>query len=288
MDMGREVQPVAASGADAGAFSPSGRRARACSGVTTRLILSYIERNYGQETLARMLAYAELSDREAELRDEGTWFSFDTKIALWEAAEHVTGDPKVAEHAGRSALDLNVANALKRGLRALGSPEFVFRNVVRANSKFNWAHSLKAVSIGRQRARLRYVDVAGVGYHRYDCEYTTGLLATIPQLFGLPPARMVHRQCGVLGDDGCEFDISWQPGAQLYKRAAIGVALGSGVLAIAGAVTDPALLTAAATTLGAGAVTVGVAGGRYVARRRRSLQSPASEAEDELDPRLES
>jgi diguanylate cyclase (GGDEF)-like protein len=288
MDMAAEVEPVAASGADAGALSPSGRRARACSGVTTRLILTYIERNYGQETLARFLAYAELSDREAELRDEATWFSFDTKIALWEAAEHVTGDPKVAEHAGRSALDLNVANALKRGLRALGSPEFVFRNVVRANSKFNWAHSLEAVSINRQRARLRYVDVSGVGYHRYDCEYTTGLLATIPQLFGLPPARMVHRQCGVLGDDGCEFDISWQPGAQRYKRAAMGVLLGSGALGLAGAVADPLLLAAAAATVGLGTATVGVAGGRYAARRMRSLQAQVGEQEAAIDQLFES
>src|SRR5260370_39284368 len=114
--MAAEVEPVVASGAEIGALSPTGRRARACSGVTTRLILSYIERNYGQETLARMLAYAELSDREAELRDESTWFSFDTKIALCEAAEYVTRDPKLAEHAGRSALDLNAPNTLKRGL----------------------------------------------------------------------------------------------------------------------------------------------------------------------------
>src|SRR5258708_13776745 len=132
MDMAAEVQPVATSGSDSVALSPAGRRGRACSGVTTRLILSYIERNYGQETLARMLAYAELSDREPELRDETTWFSFDAKIALWEAAEHVTGDPKVAEHAGRSALDLNVANALKRGLPPLGTPELAFRNLVPA------------------------------------------------------------------------------------------------------------------------------------------------------------
>src|SRR5437588_6343558 len=148
--MATEVEPVAIGDDDAGVLTPGGRRARACSGLTTRLILHYIERNYGHETLARLLDYAELSGRETELRDESSWFSFETKIALWDAAEHVTGDPKIAEHAGRSALELNVANALKRGLRALGSPEFVFRNVVRANSKFNWAHSLETISLSRQ------------------------------------------------------------------------------------------------------------------------------------------
>jgi diguanylate cyclase (GGDEF)-like protein len=286
--MATQVEPVALSGADAGALTPTGRRARACSGLTTRLILSYVERDCGQETLARMLAYAELSDREAELRDESSWFSFETKLALWDAAEHVTGDAKVAEHAGRCALDLNVATALKRGLRALGSPEFVFRNVVRANSKFNWAHSLETISIDRGRARLRYVDVSGVGYHRYDCEYTTGLLATVPQLFGLPAARIVHRQCGVLGDDGCEFDISWQPGAQRYKRAATGVLFGSGALAIAGAVGDPLLLAAGGALLGVGGATVAVTASRYVTRRMRSLRTQVSDHEAAIDQLFES
>src|SRR5258708_33160271 len=125
MDMAAEVQPVATSGSDAGPLWPTGRRARACSGVTTRLILSYIERHYGQETLARMLAYAELSDREAELRDESTWFSFDTKIALWEAAEYVTGDAKIAEHAGSSSLDLTVSYALTRSIHTPAIPDIV-------------------------------------------------------------------------------------------------------------------------------------------------------------------
>lgn len=287
IDMATEVEPVATGGIYVGALTPSGRRARACSGLTTRLILSYIERNYGQETIARLLAYAELSDREPELRDEASWFSFDTKIALWAAAEHVTGDAGIAEHVGRSALELGVANALKRGLRALGSPEFVFRNVVRANSKFNWAHSLEATALSRQRARLRYIDVSGVGYHRYDCEYTTGLLATVPQLFGLPAARIVHRRCGVLGDDGCEFDISWQPGAERYKRGIAGVLAAGGVLALGG-LADPALLVASAGTVGLGGAAIGISGGRYVARRMRALRDQVSDQETAIDQLFES
>ena len=37
--------------------------------------------------------------------------------------------------------------------------------------------------------RLAFHDLSGVGYHRFDCDYTIGLLRTVPRLFGFPPAR---------------------------------------------------------------------------------------------------
>src|SRR5581483_7455068 len=112
------------------------RRERAGSGLTSRLILSFIERTGGREMVDEVLAEAGMAAKERELRDESCWFSFDEKIRLWEAAEAVTGDPRIAERVGESALEFSVALTLKRALRALGSPEFVYRNVARANSKF--------------------------------------------------------------------------------------------------------------------------------------------------------
>src|SRR5438270_754210 len=133
--------------------SAAWRRARAGSGLTSRLILTYVERERGREAVEDMLARAELIDREDELRDENSWFSFEEKIRLWDAAVAVTRDPAVAVRAGECAVDFNVALALKRALRALGSPDFVYRNVARANSKFNLAHSLEITS--REPGRVR-------------------------------------------------------------------------------------------------------------------------------------
>ena len=52
--------------------------------------------------------------------------------------------------------------------------------------------------------RMRYTDVSGVGYHRHDCAYTMGLLAMVPQLFGLPLARVRETSCGVDGAPCCD------------------------------------------------------------------------------------
>jgi diguanylate cyclase (GGDEF)-like protein len=243
------------------------RRGRAGSGVTSRLILSFIERTGGREAVDRVLAASGMESKERELRDENSWFSFAQKIRLWEAAEAVTGDRRIAERVGESALDFSVALGLKRALRALGSPDFVYRNVARANSRFNWAHTLEVTKRESGHVRLCYRDVAGVGYHHYDCDYTIGLLRTIPQLFGLPPARVAHPVCGVRGDDHCEFDVQWVGGMESIKRTAVVAGAGAAVLVGVGALVDP-LLVAAGLAVGAGAAAVAAARVAVFMRRR--------------------
>ena len=58
------------------------RREHAGSGLTSRLILTYVEREAGGQAVERMLALAGLSDAEERLRDENRWFSYETKLAL--------------------------------------------------------------------------------------------------------------------------------------------------------------------------------------------------------------
>ena len=55
-----------------------------------------------------MLDVAGMAGRKDELLDENTWFSYDKKIALFEAAAEVLDDPQVTRHAGERALELNV------------------------------------------------------------------------------------------------------------------------------------------------------------------------------------
>ncbi len=263
-------------------LSSAWRRDHAGSGLTSRLILAYVEREAGGQAVQELLARAGLSDAEEELRDENCWFSYDTKLALWQAAETVLGDPKVAEHAGEAALDLSVAMALKRTLRALGTPALVYGNVVRANAKFNWAHELVVIDSDRDSVRMRYRDVSGVGYHRNDCSYTRGLLATVPQLFGLPPARVEHPVCGARGESCCEFDVTWTSGLQGIRRAAVLVAGAAGALAVS-SVLQPELLPVAGGLLVAGESALGARAVRFTHRRMRLLEQRVREQDDAAD-----
>jgi diguanylate cyclase (GGDEF)-like protein len=266
----------------------SWRRARACSGLTTRLILAYIEREGGRPAVDQLLERVGMSAPEAELRDENNWFSYETKMALWEAAAAVTGDPRIAEHVGESALEFSIALGLKRALRALGSPDFVYRNVSRANSKFNCTHQFEAVVSEPGHMRLAFRDVSGIGYHHYDCEYTIGLLRTVPQLFGFPPARVSHQFCGARGADHCEFDVQWVSGIPTATRPIVLAGASGVVFAVMGAVVDPLLFGIGAGLAGAAACIAGIRAAIFTRRRITALETRVRDQDLQADAQLAS
>src|SRR4051812_2026998 len=118
-------------------------------------------------------------------------------------------------HVGRAALDLNVGAGVKLALRALGSPRFVYKNVVRANAKFTRSHEMELLDSGAEFARVRFVDLVGVQFSRHDCQYTEGLLSCVPALFGLPFAQVSHPACVGDGADACVYDLHWRPRRRL-------------------------------------------------------------------------
>ena len=254
------------------------------SGLTSRLILDYVERERGPEAADRVLAICGLSEREAQLRDENYWFGFGTKIDLFEAAAEVLDDPDVALHIGQAALDLNVAAGLKLALRAFGSPRLVYANVVRASAKFSWAHTWEVLHLSEEHARLRYRDVSNVGYHRLDCQYNQGLLSCAPLMFGMAPAEIDHPLCALDGAEHCTYDVRWEERANRVLPAAVLGLLTAATVAPA-ALAAPALLPAALVVPVAGAAIVSYLEHHRLRRANRSLHSELRE-QREVSSRL--
>ena len=201
------------------------------SGLTTRLILQYVERERGRGGVDALLEHAGLAEAEDRLRDEYSWFHFDTKNRLFESAAHVLDDPLAARRIGASALALNVGSGIKLALRAGGSTRLIYAGVVAVAAKLTRSHRWEIVELGRTHARLRARDVSGVGSHPATCEYNVGLLSCVPELFGMPPARVRHSLCALRGADHCVFDVRWLP-RSTTRRTAVGWAAAS--LAVAG------------------------------------------------------
>ena len=235
--------------------------ARDTSGMTSKLVLAYAERVGGEKAVDEILRQGGLEGRGDELRDESCWFSYDTKLRLFEAAAAVLDDPNVMRRVGEAALELSVAEGLKTTLRALGTPGLVYRNVVRANARFSAVQGMELLELDQDHARVRFVDLAGVGYHRLDCDYTAGLLSCVPAIFGQPLARVSHPVCGVKGAEACIYELSWREHVSPMRTI-----LTSGAAAIlavgASAVLAPALVPA-------GLAIAAAAGGLAVARLRR-------------------
>jgi diguanylate cyclase (GGDEF)-like protein/putative nucleotidyltransferase with HDIG domain len=235
---------------------------RQTSGITSRLLLLYIEREAGRAAVEQLLRLAGVADREEQLMDENEWFSFETKIRLFEAAVDVMDDPQITRKVGAAAIELRAGAGLKVVLRALGSPRLVYQNVVRANAKFNTVHTMSVLELESNRTRVSFADAAGVGVHVLDCEYNRGLLSCVPALFGHRPATVSHRVCACDGAEACIYDVSWHGrGSELRFGAGC-------TLAAAAAVVTPLVVAPALVPVGA-AVAVAATG---VAVRRAATQ----------------
>lgn len=182
---------------------------REASGLTTRLILAFVEREGGREAVEAVLEHTGMSGREAALRDENEWFSDGTRVALFHAATEVLGDPAAARRIGESAIDLNVGQPVKLSLRALGSPQLIYSNVARANAKFNRVHRMEVLDVGPRSARISNVPIEGARFDACDCEYNIGLLSCVPVVFGEAKARVRHPHCIANGADECIYDVEW-------------------------------------------------------------------------------
>jgi diguanylate cyclase (GGDEF)-like protein/putative nucleotidyltransferase with HDIG domain len=253
--------------------------ARETSGLTSALLLDYVEQAAGRDAMLEVLRRCGLEQCEDELRDENSWFSWETKIALFEATAQVLDDPDFLRGLAAHALDSNVAGGLKVALRTLGSPQFVLRNIVRANARFVRSHVLEVVELKDGHGVLRFTAIdERRRYHRLDCDYTSGLLAMIPQLFGLPPATVSHAQCAAEGADACLFELHWVDRARIAARVALGGAT-LGVMALSAFV-----LPVAVPFAGAGAAAVGMLLARERYRHHRDqwrhLQRQVEDSEE--------
>ena len=204
------------------------------NGITSRLVLLYVDRAAGPHAVDEVVQRAGLAERKQLLLDENYWFSYDEKIALFEAAADVLGDDQFMLRVGETAMDMNVGQGLKVALRALGTPRLVYQNVVRANAKFSGAHEMTLLDLDSEHAVIRYSDLTDQRrYHPLDCQYNQAMLATVPEIFGLRRAEIAHSACGCDGGDGCVYEIRWEQSLNVVRAGLVGAAVSAAAIALA-------------------------------------------------------
>jgi diguanylate cyclase (GGDEF)-like protein len=256
---------------------------RETNGITSRLLLLYVERVAGADGVRAVLGRCGMSDRRRDLLDENYWFSYSEKIALFESASEVLADPRVMLNVAGSALELNVGGGLKIALRALGSPRFVYQNIVRANAKFSGSHAMELLDLGRDHARISYADrTPARRYHPLDCQYNQGMLACVPRLFGEPPAHLEHHVCGCKGGPACIYDLRWNSRVG-ERRFALGLGLlGAGAVAVP-ALLVPGLLPVGIAVAGGSGLAAWLRGSHRARAERRQLEHEAREQSEVAD-----
>ena len=144
-----------------------------------------------------MLALAGLPYTAEELDDQSRWWSYDTRIRLFAAATEVLGDPDTMFKVGAAALHSGLAHSIVLLLRAMGTPRQVIRQLPRAVAKFSTTSTMEVLESGATSATVRFRLHEGYAHSRLDCDYAQGLLTTVPTIFGLPPAQIVHERVRV-------------------------------------------------------------------------------------------
>ncbi|MCW2634630.1 MAG: Diguanylate cyclase protein [Blastococcus sp.] len=245
--------------------------ARETSGATTGGLLRYVRGQGGDDAVARVLELAGVPFTAAEFDDQSRWWSYDTRIRLFAAATEVLDDRHTMFKVGASALHSGLAHSLVLLLRAMGSPRQVIQRLPRAVAKFSTTSTMEIVESGAVSATIRYRLHPGYLHSRLDCEYAQGLITTVPTVFGLPAARIVHDECESDGHPACVYHLSWDRRAKLRRRRRDDAAASPELTALRGQLRT---LQSAATEL-VGSDDLDTVLDRIVARAAEAVLAPA-------------
>ena len=198
--------------------STRGAEARETSGATTGGLLRYVRACGGDDAVTQVLLRAGVPHTAAELDDQSRWWSYDTRIRLFSAATEVLEDPGTMFKVGSAALRSGLAHSIVLLLRAMGSPRQVIRSLPRAVAKFSTTSTMEILESGPTSATVRFRLHDGYPHSRLDCQYAQGLLTTVPTIFDLPPASIVHTECESDGFAACVYELRWDRRRRLPRR----------------------------------------------------------------------
>jgi diguanylate cyclase (GGDEF)-like protein len=193
--------------------------ARDTSNLTLALTIGYVRARLGDAGVGDLLRGAGEERPLTELCNEAHWSTQDQKIALFEAAAALLGDPEVPRRIGETVLEQQTGTAVRLMLRTVGSPAALCRSVAKAGAKFSTNYTCEAVSVGRDEAVISNRLHDGYTPHQMDCDYTAGLMSQIPGIFGLPLATVTHEECQVRGAPACVYHLRWRARYRLPWRA---------------------------------------------------------------------
>ena len=191
---------------------------RETSSATTAGVLRYLSEHGGEAAVAETLRRAGVAESVEALSAPAHWTSYDTRIRLFAAATEVLGDPRTMFEVGASALRSGLSPSLVLVIRSMGSPRQVFHKLPSAVLKFSTTSTLAVLESGATHATVSLTLHEGYEHSRLDCLYAQGLLTSVPVVFGLPPARIVHEACESDGHPTCLYRLTWQERSRLPWR----------------------------------------------------------------------
>jgi diguanylate cyclase (GGDEF)-like protein len=175
----------------------------------TNVLLKLVRDAGGDASVAALLERSGAKHTASYLENVENWISLEEASALLEEGALETGEPSFARRVGESTLRQNAGTQVSTILRSLGSLEKVLEAVTLTTPKVSTVTQLEAVEVRPGYGEITAVARDGFTRRPSHCEWTAGMLAGIPILFGLPLATVEETECQARGDAQCRYTVRW-------------------------------------------------------------------------------
>lgn len=182
---------------------------REVSGSTVTILLHFVRQQDGDQAVTEVLARAGVDQSAETLQETSNWIGYDTAVRLCEAATSVLGDPHAMVNAAATLRAHGLHPAIVPLLSAFGSPREVYRRLPRAMPKITTALTMDVAGVGATGVTIQLRLRDGYNPSRLICEFAQGMLSSLPTIFGLPRARIVHERCQSDGYPACVYELTW-------------------------------------------------------------------------------
>jgi two-component system, NtrC family, sensor kinase len=179
----------------------------------TKVLIPFLEREVDPAASA---AICRAAGRSREYLMADNWIPLSLGNELMRLGQQLTGDPD-AEHwthrLAEFAMDWKPREErsyLGTYSMGIGEPRGLYAKFdVFYRQMFRFAEPT-IEELGRSHARMRFAPLPGYRMPLWACRCIRVVLGRFPTNWGLPRARIVERQCAVVGADACVLDISWE------------------------------------------------------------------------------
>jgi PAS domain S-box-containing protein len=198
----------------------------------TRTLLMYVrEKNNG--SLGSLLDGLELDQQY--LMDTNNWVSHAFLQVLYHRMIQILGEKNAVYNMTLASERFQSLGLLDRIVRLIGTPGLIYGQAPKLNKLLKLNGDVFIHESGKSWVLLEDRYHKSAQKTRYDCDYTRGVLAGIPTMFGMPLAHVKEIECQVLpdvygervwpdhpvyGSQGCLYRVQWKgfKSGALWKR----------------------------------------------------------------------
>jgi PAS domain S-box-containing protein len=188
----------------------------------TRTLLMYVSEN-NNGSLGSLLDGLELD--QPYLMDTNNWVSHAFLQVLYHRMIQILGEKNAVYNMTLASERFQSLGLLDRIVRLIGTPKLIYGQAPKFNKLLKLNGDVFIHELGKSWVLLedRYHNSAQKT--RYDCDYTRGVLAGIPTMFGMPLAHVEEIECQVrpevygervwpdhpiYGREGCLYRVHWK------------------------------------------------------------------------------